>query len=76
MGIYTTYKPCGCVIDYYTLGADWSHQCYPCVEHGGNSYVFAGRKAREWEGPKNPYADPEDSIVASVGQEKNLERQG
>jgi len=63
MGIYEGSEPCGCIIETYTY-------CHPfqtsrvvrCPTHGGNATLFAvaiaGREARKWEGPKNPYADP------------------
>ena len=60
MGIYNTLQPCGCEIESY-LGYDTSSVCFPCVAHGGNPTVVAGRQAKRWLGPKNPYANPEDS---------------
>ncbi len=62
MGIYTTIQPCGCEIESY-LGYDTTSVCFPCVTHGGNPTVIAGRQARRWAGPKNPYANPEDSVT-------------
>ncbi len=59
MGIYNTLQPCGCEIESY-LGYDTHSVCFPCVEHGGNPTVVAGRQARRWAGPVNPYANPED----------------
>ncbi len=59
MGIYTTLQLCGCEIESY-LGYNSSSVCFPCVEHGGNPVAVAGRQAKRWTGPENPYADPED----------------
>jgi hypothetical protein len=60
MGIYSTIQPCGCEIESY-LGYDSTSMCFPCVAHGGSPRVVAGRQARRWAGPVNPYADPEDT---------------
>ena len=59
MGIYITIKPCGCEITS-GLGYDWDDTCIPCVAHGGNPVIVAGRQARRWAGPENPYANPEE----------------
>jgi len=63
MGIYEGSEPCGCISETYTF-------CHPpetsvvvrCPAHGGNATLFslakAGREARNWTGPENPYASP------------------
>ena len=58
MGIYHTLLPCGCEIESY-LGYTSDSKTFPCVAHGGNPVAVAGRQAKRWSGPSNPYADPE-----------------
>ena len=62
MGIYMTLEPCGCEIESCFLGTSSSSTCIPCVAHGGNPIIVAGRQAKRWTGPENPYADPEESV--------------
>ena len=66
MGIYTTILPCGCEIESY-LGYNSSSRCFPCVAHGGNPTAVAGRQAKRWAGPVNPYEDPEEGAAAAEG---------
>ncbi len=76
MGIYMTLLPCGCEIESY-LGYDSSSVCFACVAHGGNPIVVAGRQAKRWKGPENPYANPEacDAPAVSSLQIKNGQEQ-
>ena len=71
MGIYHTLLPCGCEIESY-LGYTSESKTFPCVAHGGNPVVVAGRQAKRWSGPSNPYADPENCFGSENFDSKRL----
>jgi len=63
MGIYESSAPCGCISETYTWCDPWQTSLVVrCAAHGGNAIMYAvakaGREARNWAGPENPYADP------------------
>lgn len=71
MGIYQTPLPCGCVIEH-VFGAETDETRYACVEHGGNPVIVAGRQARAWAGPANPYADPAPDVHVATGEKGDV----
>ena len=63
MGIYESVAPCGCISETYTMFEPFRTAIIcKCLAHGGNPIIIAGRAARKWAGPKNPYADPEEFV--------------
>ena len=61
MGIYETILSCGCVIETCTMFDPFKSAIVcKCLAHGGNPVAIAARQARNWTGPPNPYADPEE----------------
>ena len=70
MGIYESCAPCGCIGETYTMyDPPKTAIKLRCPAHGGNADAYAtavaGRSARNWAGPENPYADAD--------QQPNLE---